>query len=168
MPLIHTARLLLRPYAEPDRSRFIGLFTDPVLTRYIGGVMPTAQAEGLFEELSGQRPPRPRIHTAWAACLREEEGDYIAHAVLLNEAEGVEIGFLVATPYQGQGYATELAEALLAYGHEDLGLARLIATVDDDNLASRRVLEKAGMTPAREETDEEGAFWIYEHRSRIG
>jgi RimJ/RimL family protein N-acetyltransferase len=56
------------------------------------------------------------------------------------------IGYLVHPDYQRQGVATEVAQLLLRFGFEELGLHRIEATCDPRNLASKRVLEKLGMT----------------------
>lgn len=55
------------------------------------------------------------------------------------------LGFLVKRDYRGRGYATEAARAVVDYGFEQLGLARILAGCDPENEASRRVLEKIGM-----------------------
>ena len=118
-PLLITPRLRLRPYTEAERRGFVGFFTDPTLMAHLDGPMPQAVAHRLFSELVGDQPLRDRVHTAWAACL---DGVYVAHAVLLNEKEGTEIGYLVSPAHQGQGLATEIAHALLAHGHQTLGI----------------------------------------------
>lgn len=46
--------------------------------------------------------------------------------------------------YWGQGFATEMANVLLAFGFEQLGMHRIFATCDPENIASFNVLEKAG------------------------
>ncbi len=56
-----------------------------------------------------------------------------------------ELGYLLARPYWGRGLMTEAAGLTAAYGFGTLGLARLIAFADVQNIASRRVLEKIGM-----------------------
>lgn len=48
--------------------------------------------------------------------------------------------------YQGHGYATEAAQAMIAYAFEHLKLRRILAFTDDTNLASQAVMRKAGMT----------------------
>ena len=50
--------------------------------------------------------------------------------------------------YQGRGYATEAARALLAWGRDTLGIRRFIAHCDAENLASQGVMKKLGMTLA--------------------
>jgi RimJ/RimL family protein N-acetyltransferase len=51
--------------------------------------------------------------------------------------------------HQGQGYATEAAQAMIAYAFDTLNLRRIIAMTHDDNLASQAVMRKAGMTLTR-------------------
>ncbi len=61
--------------------------------------------------------------------------------------EQVEMGLMwsIAAWRQGQGYATEAARALIAYALNDLNLHHIIATTEYDNLASQKVMQKAGM-----------------------
>jgi len=57
-----------------------------------------------------------------------------------------DIGYELNPKYWGRGYATEAARAMLAFGFDTLGLHRVWAECVAGNLASRRVLEKLGMT----------------------
>jgi RimJ/RimL family protein N-acetyltransferase len=56
-----------------------------------------------------------------------------------------EIGWVFDPRYQGQGYATEAAWAVLDLAFGQLGLHRVVATCDPRNTASYRVMEKLGM-----------------------
>jgi ribosomal-protein-alanine N-acetyltransferase len=58
----------------------------------------------------------------------------------------VEIGWRLATACWGHGYATEAARAALAFGFNALGLDEIVALTAPDNLRSRRVMERIGMT----------------------
>ena len=157
-PDLTTARLRLRAYTEAERAAFVGLFTDPLLMAHVDGPLSAPQADALFSELLGLAPLRASVHTTWAAS---QDGVYVAHAALLNETEGTGIAYVIAAGYHGQGLATEIATVLIDHGHRTLGLQRLIATVDEDNRASLRVLQKAGMTPLRRDEDADGAWWVY-------
>src|SRR5438552_3901183 len=64
----------------------------------------------------------------------------------------VEIGWRLAAPYWGRGYATEGARAALAVGFETLGLGEIVSSTVPANLRSRRVMEKIGM--ARDPDDD--------------
>ena len=80
------------------------------------------------------------IHQADQAC--------IGHCGLKYwpESSDVEVFYALDKRYWGQGLATEGARASLRYGFETLQLERIIAAARLENRASRRVLEKLGMT----------------------
>jgi RimJ/RimL family protein N-acetyltransferase len=64
-----------------------------------------------------------------------------------NRSGDMEIGYGLAAPYRGHGYATEAAAAFCSWLFSDAGAARITAVnVLSDNLPSRRVLEKLGFT----------------------
>jgi RimJ/RimL family protein N-acetyltransferase len=56
-----------------------------------------------------------------------------------------EIGWAISDKYRNRGFATEAAQALIAYGFAELGLARIVAFTEKDNSASLRVMQKIGM-----------------------
>jgi ribosomal-protein-alanine N-acetyltransferase len=64
----------------------------------------------------------------------------------LDNAPGVEVLYGIAPSSWGDGFATEAALAMLHYGFEEAGLDRILGIADKQNAASRRVLEKIGMT----------------------
>jgi RimJ/RimL family protein N-acetyltransferase len=57
-----------------------------------------------------------------------------------------DIGYWIGVPYWNQGYTSEAARRLVDYGFAELGLRRIYASYFSHNIASRRVMEKAGMT----------------------
>ena len=70
-----------------------------------------------------------------------------------QEVDGVdeiEIGYHVLRAMQGLGYATEAARACVEYGFAKLGAKKVISLIRPENVASRRVAEKAGMKVERE------------------
>lgn len=73
-------------------------------------------------------------------------GEVIGHAGIqrLEGTDDVELGYYLGRSAWGQGYATEAARACLAYGFQQAGLARIVATVRLENASSRHVLEKVG------------------------
>lgn len=56
-----------------------------------------------------------------------------------------EMGYTIARQYWGQGYATEAVRAVIQFGFERMGLVRIEAVVLPENLASSKVIRKAGM-----------------------
>jgi aminoglycoside 6'-N-acetyltransferase len=71
-------------------------------------------------------------------------GDFGAH-VLAEDSRQAEIGFTLAPPHQGHGYATEVVRRLLHYLLVERGKHRVRTTCDDRNMSSVAVLERVGM-----------------------
>jgi RimJ/RimL family protein N-acetyltransferase len=81
-------------------------------------------------------------------------GDPIGRAVLRHlNVEGVdevEVGYAFYPTFWGRGLATEVATACLGFGRRDLRLATIVAVTRPSNVASQRVLLKAGLVYERE------------------
>ena len=82
----------------------------------------------------------------WGVTLKED-GILLGRCGLnlIAETSEVEVDFAVASNFWRRGFATEAAKAALIYGFQILNLERIIALSKPENLASRRVMEKAGM-----------------------
>jgi ribosomal-protein-alanine N-acetyltransferase len=74
-----------------------------------------------------------------------------------DDTGAVEIGYSVLPAFRGHGYATEAARALIGWAAVQPGVRRITAECLEDNWASIRVLEKAGMHQAGR--DEHGLKW---------
>jgi ribosomal-protein-alanine N-acetyltransferase len=74
-----------------------------------------------------------------------------------DETGTAEVGYSVLPAFQGHGYATEAARALIAWGLAQAGVHRIVANCRDDNAASIRVLEKTGMRQIGRDRD--GLIW---------
>ena len=72
------------------------------------------------------------------------DGRHIGHVQAVPLSDGWEIGYHVAKPFTGKGYATEAANAFLPQVMRRLGISRIFGVCHADNIASRRVLEKCG------------------------
>ena len=66
---------------------------------------------------------------------------------LLEDTDEVELGYLLDAPWQGQGYASEAAAALVTWGFEALALPRIVALALPEHAASLRVMRRLGMQP---------------------
>jgi RimJ/RimL family protein N-acetyltransferase len=94
-----------------------------------------------------QRAPFARGH-GMAVVIRKE--DRLIGGCNITQSDNPDnreawIGYCLNRAYWGQGYGTEVARALASFGFDEMGLHRIFATCDPRNVASRRVLEKAGM-----------------------
>ena len=77
-------------------------------------------------------------------------GDCGLH-VLAEDARLAEIGYTFGRAFQGKGYATEAAFAVTDHAFNQLGLSELVSMTVVQNTASRRVMEKIGMTHNEED-----------------
>ena len=57
-----------------------------------------------------------------------------------------ELGYVLSRGYWGRGFASEAVQAMIGFGFENMGLNRIEACCIAENVASTRVMEKAGMT----------------------
>jgi RimJ/RimL family protein N-acetyltransferase len=162
MKELETERLVLKAYAEKDKTDLVNLFTDAEVMKYVGeGVMTVEQAEEWWLKLFNKF--YPQNINIWAVFARED-GSYIGHAGIYprpTKREDWEYVYFLRRDAWGKGYATEIARRLIEYGFEDLKLPEVFATVDNDHPASIHVLEKSGMRFLRFEYDEEGSYSVY-------
>ena len=163
MNTIETERLVLDLYAEKDRASFIALLTDENVMRYVDkGVMSAPAADALFERMQRMYAEQG-VDSIWAV-YDKSDGRYIGNASIRPRPEKEqdwEISYYLIEDAWGKGYGTELAKRLVEYGFEVLKLPAVYATVDYENAASRKILEKAGMSFFEELLDEQGPFALY-------
>lgn len=95
-------------------------------------------------ETQAQSPAASDSVYPFAVTLRSD-GRLIGGCDLNVHGSQGEVGWILHRDYWRQGYGSELAAALLAYGFERLGLRRIIARCDAENIASYRIMEKNGM-----------------------
>ena len=143
---VHTARLHLREFVATDFDAVYAYSSDPRVTRYLffGPRDQESTAEYLEELLDSQRElPRMRFELAVEEI---DSGNVIGACDLsLIEAKVVDLGYMLSAEQWGKGYATEIASALVEAAFLQLRADRVISTVDVNNSASIRVLEKIGM-----------------------
>lgn len=150
MPVFRTTRIALREVHAQDTGNFYSLDRDPRVMRFIadGRVGTPDSARAAVVRALRYYALYPGLGK-WVAM--EKSGgrfigwfslNYVPHTV------DVEIGYRLLPDAWGQGYATEGASALARHGFEALGLYRVIGLTHPDNVASQRVLQKAGMRDA--------------------
>lgn len=79
------------------------------------------------------------------AVVRKDDDHLIGMAELRIDDHGANLGYVLARPYWGNGYATEAVSSLVQWAMSQASFHRVWAICDIENLASARVLEKAGM-----------------------
>ncbi|HEY7335813.1 MAG TPA: GNAT family N-acetyltransferase [Bryobacteraceae bacterium] len=147
--MIRTARLLLRQWRPEDREPFAAMGQDPAVMEYFPSLLSRSDSDagadraeaGIAQngfgfwavEIPGEAPfagfiglNRPRFETHFTPCI--------------------EIGWRLARPFWGCGYATEGAAAALDFGFNNLGLEEIVSFAVVDNARSMAVMRRIGMT----------------------
>lgn len=151
---LETERLVLRRLNTDDADNLVALDSDPEVMRYLNGGMPTPREVVQNRVLPGflQSYERCPGFGAWAA-IEKASGNFLGWLSLRPPEGGapdnVSLGYRLRRAAWGQGYATEGVRTLIHRAFTELGVRRVFATTYEHNLASRRVMEKAGLTLVR-------------------
>jgi RimJ/RimL family protein N-acetyltransferase len=151
---LETRRLVLRRFTMADAGSLVSLDADPDVMRFVTGGIATAREEIEDEILPGWLAYYERFEGFgfWAA-VEKSTGEFLGwfhfrprDQAGLGEAE---LGYRLRKSAWGKGYATEGSRALICKGFTELGVQRVVAEAMAVNLASRRVMEKAGLRLVR-------------------
>lgn len=152
--LLETERMYFRQFRVDDAQLLFELDSDPEVMRFISNGQPTplAQIQDMiiprFLDYYKDSPPRG----FWAAHLRDTT-EFIGWFHLRPGAisrEEVDLGYRLKRSVWRRGLATEGSRALIKKVFDDWGYQKITAYTMAANLASRRVLEKAGLRVERE------------------
>ena len=145
MHTIKTARLLLRPFTMDDLMTTHEYAGDAEHTKYMmflpnGTIQETERF--LLSAITEIHKDSPEFFE-FAVTL---DGQHIGAVSIFHESAGTyELGWIFHRGYEGFGYATEAAKAVLDYSVNTLRAHKIIAHCDQRNTASRRVMEKIGL-----------------------
>jgi RimJ/RimL family protein N-acetyltransferase len=140
-----TQRLLLRPGWKEDASALAAAINDfSVVGKLARAPWPYRQ-EDAEAFLAADRGPLPDF----LMFARTHGAPRLVGGIGLSECDdGVELGYWIARPYWGLGFATEAGRAVVDLADRGLRLPRLIAGHFADNPSSARVLQKLGFAAA--------------------
>jgi RimJ/RimL family protein N-acetyltransferase len=147
---LETERLVLRRFTNDDVDNLVELDSDPDVMRFINGGRPTPRREIERDVLPTFLDHYERYvgYGFWAA-VEKSTGRFVGW-FHFRPAQGaqpdeVELGYRLRKAAWGKGYATEGSRALIQKGFADLGVRRVVASTMVVNVASRRVMENAGL-----------------------
>lgn len=147
--MIETNRLKLYAASKEQMEKFIAEQPIDVLK------------EAYTEMLNGclAHPDQWNWYAIWMIELKD--GTHIGELCFkgLSEEGITEIGYGISEDYQGNGYATEAVSALVNWALEQDGVICVTAETEESNIASQKVLSKAGFVPTGE-TGEEGPLFV--------
>jgi RimJ/RimL family protein N-acetyltransferase len=161
---INTSRLDLLPLHVEHAEEMAAVLSDPALHTFIGGTPDAPQAlRSRYQRMTAGSPDPAVSWLNWVIRLRDKScltGTVQATVSLSGHGSIAEIAWVVGTPWQGRGIATEAARGLVAWlGRQSVHT--VIAHIHPEHRASAAVATAAGLTP----TDEWHGGEIRWHRS---
>ena len=142
-PTIETPRLVLRSLAESDIPELVPL----IGAREV--VVTTLRIPYPYEERHAREYlASPAKENELRLLIRLRSDGRLVGGIGLhpdNEHQRAELGYWIGVPFWGNGYATEAARAIVAYGFEQFKFNRIFAAHFAGNDASGKVLRKIGM-----------------------
>lgn len=157
--ILETERLRLREFTLDDVSALHAVLGDPVAMQWYPAPFDREDVKGWIERNIGRY--RRDGHALWAMILKSS-GEVIGDCgCVIQDVEGkkeMEIGYHVRRDLWGNGYATEAARACMEYAFKEARAKRVISMIRPENVNSKRVAEKNGLTC------EKVVFWHgYDH-----
>jgi len=162
MTILETQRLRLREFTVPDADALALILSDPETMRYYPAPYDRAGVEQWIER--NRTRYRENGVGLWAMELTETSELIGDCGIVLQQVEGerlYEIGYHLRRDLWGRGFATEAAVDCRDWGFAHLQAERLISLIRTENLPSRRVAERVGMTVWKEVTWRGLAHCVY-------
>ena len=147
LPTLTTEHLVLRPFALSDAADVQRLAGDGAVADTTLNI-PHPYPDGAAEQwISSHVACFQRREIMTLAITLRASGELAGCISLrLNDTHNrAELGYWMGVPYWNQGYCSEAARAVIAYGFEQMALNRIFAHHLTRNPASGRVMQKAGM-----------------------
>ncbi len=149
VPELETERLRLRGWRDADLDDYAAMSADPAVMEFLGGVVDRDAAWRSMALHAGHWLLRG--YGLWALESRADRA-FLGRVGLWNPEgwPGEEIGWKLARPAWGHGYATEAAQVVMRWAWSELGLPRLISVIDPRNERSIAVARRVGMDHVRD------------------
>ncbi len=148
---LHGERVSLREVGPDDAAAALAWAGDPRFFRYMAvePVGSVAEEAAVLRAMQEDAHARPRVQ--YHLGVVERSGDELIGMVRLGivapRFRGADLGYGLRADRWRQGLTPEAVDLVLGFGFEQLGLHRIAAVCDPDNVGSRRVMEKVGMQP---------------------
>lgn len=144
---VHSDRLTFTKLASSDWELIHSIYSNPTLMEHIGEPMSTDAIRRNFEKELASWSLDSTHWLTW--IIRETASDHDVGLFSIctrnREERTAEVGFILLEAYKGKGYATEALQSVISFSSDTLGFQKITAVCSEDHIASRRVLEKAGM-----------------------
>jgi RimJ/RimL family protein N-acetyltransferase len=154
LPIIETERLTLRPWCGTDIEPNTAMLADPASGRFI-----TADGKPVTDAFAGWRNAAIMaghwvLHGVGMFVVEERQtGRYVGRVGPWKPPGwpgGFEVGWGIASPFRGKGYAVEAARAAIDWSFATFEIDRIGHCIDRENVASQAVARRLGAQKDRE------------------
>ncbi len=150
-----TERLIVRLYTDADRDNHFALMGDPAVMQYIRAVKNKEESDAFLAEVITHSHKFPTMGR-WAV-EEKKSGKFVGSFAIIpvtGEEEKIQLGYSLLPHCWGKGYATELTKSGLIYFFKHNSYAEIYAHTEIPNVASQKVLMKAGFHQAGTKMEE--------------
>jgi RimJ/RimL family protein N-acetyltransferase len=134
----------LRPWMDSDLPVLVSLANNFNIAKNMTDQFPfpfTAENGEAFLEFSGSHSPLRILAIEAEGFVAGSIGIHLQNGIVRNNAE---LGYWIGEPYWGKGIASAALRKMVAYGFQSFPINRIFARPFGTNIASQRVLQKAG------------------------
>jgi len=150
VPVIETERLRMRGHRVDDFADCVAMWSDPIVTRFIGGKPSTPQQTWM--RMLTYTGHWSLMNFGYWAVEEKQTGQFVGEVGFANFKRDIaesmrdvpELGWALAPPFHGKGYGTEAVRAALEWGDANLNAPRTVCLISVENTPSIRVAEKCG------------------------
>lgn len=149
-------RLVLTPLDIADADEMVAVLSDPALYAFTGGEPPSL--DQLQVQYRHQAAGSPRAEEEWHNWIVRLQGVAVGFVQATVSCGAADLAWVVGTPWQGHGYATESSRAMRDW-LAGLGVVRFFAHIHPDHAASKAVAGRLGLRPTGRIDDEGEMIW---------
>ena len=164
---ISSARLELTPLQVDDADAMVAVLADARMYEFTGGEPPTRESlRARYGRLAvGQSADGTEAWCNWIVRpVASPDPVGVVQATVASDGTTADVAWEIGVPWQGRGYATEAAIAMVAW-LEAHGVGTVRALIHPAHVASARVAERVGLVPTAEREDGE-VVWVIPVRRR--
>lgn len=145
--IAETKRCIIRELTVEDIDALYEIYAEPSITEFMEPLFPNKQDEIEYQKAYIERVYEFYEYGMWA-LIHKETGELIGRAGISNrELKGfieLELGYMIAVPYQRQGYGFEVCSEIIRYAKDKFGFDTIHCFIQKNNIASIKLAEKLG------------------------
>ncbi|WP_299455817.1 GNAT family N-acetyltransferase [uncultured Microscilla sp.] len=147
--ILETKRCYIREFVEGDVELIYQMNSDPEVMKYITDGKPQTYEYSKKRTLYFINEYYSKYPGLGMWAVVRKAGDQLMGWVCLKHLDNqdlIEIGYRLIKEHWGQGYATEVSQALVHYGFTEVSLDKIVGIASEDNVKSQYILQKIGLT----------------------